>query len=123
MGATFGFSSPSQSMSIEQVRPVRLNLPLRSLRRCSRLHFALRKTPTTTRSFSQPTSVPGSQSINLASRHISDLGLRTHLPPDASPNPDDNSSHFEIPDQEWEIRTGGPLPIESRKATNSQLFL
>lgn len=92
----------SSSMPAEQLRPVWLNTPLRSLRRYGRLYSARRKIPA-------PTITSSSYShsaTSVASRRISDLGLRTQRPPDATPNPEDSSSSREIPDQEWEIRTG-----------------
>lgn len=40
----------------------------------------------------------------------SDLGLRSLRPPDSSPDPRQETPP-EVPDQEWEIRTGGRLLI------------
>jgi len=103
-----GSSSPSPSMPIEQVRPAWLNLALRSLRQCGRLYTVGRMMPTTARSFDRHMSLSCSQPTNLASHRVSDLGLRTRRPPDASPNPDDPPT---IPDQEWEIRTGRAIYV------------
>ncbi|KDR70132.1 hypothetical protein GALMADRAFT_76538 [Galerina marginata CBS 339.88] len=47
--------------------------------------------------------------IDLASRNLSDIGLRTQLPPDSLPDP--NQSPPEIPDQDWEIRTGRAIYV------------
>ena len=43
--------------------------------------------------------------MSVASRNLSDLGLRTSQPPDSLPEPSPETPP-ELPDQEWEIRTG-----------------
>jgi len=47
-----------------------------------------------------------SKRLVLVSRPISDLGLRSHRPPDSVPDPENLPSSADLPDQEWEIRTG-----------------
>ncbi|KAF8908203.1 hypothetical protein CPB84DRAFT_1674484 [Gymnopilus junonius] len=50
------------------------------------------------------------QTIVVVSRDLSNLGLRTNQPPDSLPDPSPESPP-EIPDQEWEIRTGRAIYI------------
>ena len=47
--------------------------------------------------------------LTLKKKHsdMSELGLRSHLPPDSNSNPDPHNP-LQISDQDWEIRTGSP---------------
>ena len=47
----------------------------------------------------------------------SQLGLRSNLPPDMKPEPNDGNRH--LSDQDWEIRTGElPFPLTQRFPAN-----
>ncbi|KAF8154804.1 hypothetical protein B0H34DRAFT_538196 [Crassisporium funariophilum] len=55
-----------------------------------------------------PPTIPGLKTIDIAARHqsgYSNLGLRSQHAPDSLPEPGKESPP-EIPDQDWEIRTG-----------------
>ncbi|KAF8237458.1 hypothetical protein L208DRAFT_1356231, partial [Tricholoma matsutake] len=57
-------------------------------------------------------SSPSLAALALKKRHseISELGLRSHLPPDSNSKPDPNNPS-QIPDQDWEIRTGRAIYV------------
>jgi len=68
---------------------------------------------TVSRSYRQPsTSTQHSRPVEFTSRRLSDLGLRSHRPPDTLPDPKDSPPpHPDVPDHEWEIRTGRAIYV------------
>lgn len=65
---------------------------------------ARRATPTSRSYYHQTETASSGTSFDIASRNLSDLGVRSRRPPD-SIEPGQNTLP-EIPDSEWEIRTG-----------------
>ncbi|KAJ3512648.1 hypothetical protein NLJ89_g3402 [Agrocybe chaxingu] len=57
-----------------------------------------------------PTTDFRTHSAPLPFQNLSDLGLRSQLPPDSLPDPNQDAPP-EVPDQEWEIRTGRAIYI------------
>ena len=61
-----------------------------------------------------------SRTVDLANNPPhSDLGLRSHRPPDSLPDHRPETPP-EVPDQEWEIRTGGRVQLNRQSDLNSE---